>query len=351
METIGTPLLWTVFAVVVAVSLVLDLFVFHRKAHTIRFREAMWGTVFWIVLSLAFNLWLYYETGSRPALEFLTGYVIEKALSVDNIFVFLVIFHYFAVPDRYQHRVLYWGVVGAIVLRGVFVALGAALLSRFHWVIYVFGVFLVVTGARLMVRQDAEVHPERNPVVRLARRYLPLTDEYHGQRFFVTGVATGKTSAWKWAATPLLLVLLVVEATDVVFAVDSIPAIFAVTRDPFIVFTSNIFAVLGLRALYFVLADLIDRFVYLKLGLGLVLVFVGCKMLGSHWVEIPVELSLAVVVTVLAVSMIVSWIHVGRTEQDGEGPRPETADEGGNGHRTSDPTSDPTSEANSESES
>jgi len=326
METIGTPLLWGTFAAVVTVSLTLDLFVFHRKAHAVRFREAVGWTVFWIALSLAFNLWIYFETGSGPALEFLTGYVIEKALSVDNIFVFLVLFEYFAVPDRYQHRVLYWGVLGAVVLRGVFVALGAALLSRFHWIIYVFGVFLVYTGVRLMARKEAEVHPERNPVVRLARRYLRMTGEYHGQRFFIV-------EAGRRVATPLLLVLLVVEATDVVFAVDSIPAIFAVTRDPFIVFTSNIFAILGLRALYFVLADLMDRFIYLDLGLGLVLAFVGVKMLISHWVEIPVEWSLAVVLTVLAVSMIVSWIVVRRTSKtagSGSG-EPEVADGDGQG--------------------
>ena len=321
METIGTPLLWSVFALVVTVSLALDLFVFHRQAHEVGFREALGWTVFWVVLSLVFNLWIYFESGSGPGLEFLTGYVIEKALSVDNIFVFLVIFEYFAVPARYQHRVLYWGVLGAVVLRGVFVALGAALLARFHWVIYVFGVFLVYTGVRLMVRREAEVHPERNPVVRLARRYLPMTGEYHGQRFFVV-------EAGRRVATPLLLVLLVVEATDVVFAVDSIPAIFAVTRDPFLVFTSNIFAILGLRALYFVLADLMDRFVYLGVGLGLVLSFVGVKMLISHWIEIPVEWSLAVVLTVLVASMAVSWIAVRHTQKAVGSDSGETEDRG-----------------------
>lgn len=303
METLGTPLLWSVFAVVVTVSLALDLFVFHRKAHAVRFREALGWTFFWIGLSLAFNLWIWFEMGGGPALEFLTGYVIEKALSVDNIFVFVVIFDYFAVPDRYQHRVLFWGVLGAIVLRGIFVVVGAALLSQFHWVIYLFGAFLVFTGIRLMWKQETEVHPERNPLVRLSRRFFPFTESYHGQKFFVL-------EAGRRAATPLLLVLLVVEATDVVFAVDSIPAIFAVTRDPFLVFTSNIFAILGLRALYFVLAGLIGRFVYLKIGLGLVLVFVGLKMLADRWIEIPVGISLAVVVGLLAGSMIVSWLQV-----------------------------------------
>lgn len=312
MESLGTPLLWSVFAVVVTGSLALDLFVFHRQAHAVRFREALGWTFFWIGLSLAFNLWVWFEAGGGPALEFLTGYVIEKALSVDNIFVFVVIFDYFAVPDRFQHRVLFWGVLGAIVLRGIFVVVGAALLSQFHWVIYLFGAFLVFTGIRLMSKQETEVHPERNPLVRLARRLLPFTDRYHGQRFFVL-------EAGRRVATPLLLVLLVVEATDVVFAVDSIPAIFAVTRDPFLVFTSNIFAILGLRALYFVLADLIDRFVYLKIGLGLVLVFVGLKMLADPWIEIPTGVSLAVVVGLLAISVIVSWLRVRGTQSSGGG--------------------------------
>ena len=312
MESLGTPLLWSVFAVVVTTSLALDLFVFHRQAHAVRFREALGWTFFWIGLSLAFNLWIWFEAGGGPALEFLTGYVIEKALSVDNIFVFVVIFDYFAVPDRFQHRVLFWGVLGAIVLRGIFVVVGAALLSRFHWVIYLFGAFLVFTGIRLMSKQETEVHPERNPLVRLVRRFLPFTDRYHGQRFFVL-------EAGRRVATPLLLVLLVVEATDVVFAVDSIPAIFAVTRDPFLVFTSNIFAILGLRALYFVLAGLMDRFVYLKIGLGLVLVFVGLKMLADPWIEIPTGVSLAVVVGLLAISVIVSWLRVRGTQSSGGG--------------------------------
>lgn len=328
METIGTPLLWGVFAAIVTVSLAVDLFVFHREAHAVRFREAMGWTVFWIALSLAFNLGLWLHLGENgPALEFLTGYLIEKALSVDNIFVFLVIFDYFAVPDRYQHRVLFWGVLGAIVLRGVFVALGAALLNRFDWIILVFGVFLVFTGGRLLMGRGEEVHPERNPVVRLARRYLPLTDRYHGQRFLVrkdevleeVDPGRGLGRRLGHAATPLLLVLLVVEATDVVFAVDSIPAIFAITKDPFIVFTSNIFAILGLRALYFVLADLIDRFVYLSYGLGLVLVFVGLKMLASEWIHLPVTVSLAVVVALLTGSVVASWLKIRRGSGSGSG--------------------------------
>jgi len=309
--SIGTPLLWGVFAAVVTVSLALDLFVFHRRAHAVRFREAVGWSAFWIGLSLSFNLWIHLEAGGGPALEFLTGYVIEKALSVDNIFVFVVLFDYFAVPDRFQHRVLFWGVLGAIVLRGTFVALGAALLSEFQWILYLFGAFLVFTGGRLIRQREMEVHPERNLVVRLGRRYLPVTEGYRGQRFLVA-------EGGRWLATPLLLVLLVMEGTDVIFAVDSIPAIFAVTRDPFLVFTSNIFAILGLRALYFVLAGLIDRFRFLKVGLGLVLVFVGAKMLLDRWLEIPIGLSLGVVVALLAGAIVVSWL-LSRDTQLSEG--------------------------------
>lgn len=300
MESIATPLLWGSFGVVVVAALALDLLVFHREAHEVRFREAMSWSLVWIGLSLAFNLWVYLEAGAGPGLEFLTGYLIEKALSVDNIFVFLVIFEYFAVPERYQHRVLFWGILGAIVLRGLFVVLGATLLVRFHWIIFLFGAFLVVTGLRLMSKGDTQVHPERNPVVGFLEKRLRMTRQYHGQHFFLRHDG-------KLYATPLLLVLLVVEATDLAFAVDSIPAIFGVTQDPFLVFTSNIFAILGLRALYFVIADLVDRFTYLRYGLGLVLSFVGGKMLVSEWIEIPIEVSLGVVAVLLGGSMALSW--------------------------------------------
>lgn len=300
MESIGTPLMWGVFAVIVVVSLVIDLFVFHREAHEVEFKEALTWTFVWIGLSLAFNGWVWFEAGSGPALEFLTGYLIEKSLSVDNIFVFLIIFQYFGVPNKYQHRVLFWGVLGAIVLRGVFVALGVTLLAEFHWIIFVFGGFLIFTGIRLIVQHDAEMDPEKNPVVRFLEKHLRVASEFDGQKFFTR--ENGRK-----VATPLLMVLLVVEATDVVFAVDSIPAIFGVTRDPFIVFTSNIFAILGLRALYFVLADLMDRFEYLHYGLGLVLVFVGIKMVSSEWIEIPTFVSLGAVVLLLGGSMALSW--------------------------------------------
>ncbi len=253
METIATPLLWTVFSVFVLGMLALDLGVFSRKPHEVHHREALTWSGVWVGLALVFNGWIYLRFGSGKALEFLTGYVIEKALSVDNIFVFVVLFSAFAVPKIYQHRVLFWGVIGAIVLRAIFIVLGAALLERFHWVMYVFGAILIFTGLRLMIKADVEPHPERNPIYRGLRRLIPAVPEYDGKKFFV--IRNGRRFA-----TPLFLVLLAIEATDVVFAVDSIPAIFAVTTDPFIVYTSNIFAILGLRAMYFLLANVIDRF-------------------------------------------------------------------------------------------
>ncbi|MGH9381734.1 MAG: TerC family protein [Thermoanaerobaculia bacterium] len=306
LPTVASPVLWGAFLAGILVLLILDLKVFHGRDHAERFGAAVGWSVFWIALSLAFNLWVYLEFGSQAGLDFLAGYVIEKSLSVDNIFVFLVIFRYFAVPPKFQHRALFWGVMGAIVLRGVFVLLGTALLARFHWVIYIFGALLVYTGYRLLTHGDIEVHPERNPVVRLVRRFVPITKRYHGHHLWVR-------LRGRLAATPLLLVLLVIETTDVVFAVDSIPAVFAITRDPFIVFTSNIMAVLGLRALYFVLAGMMHRFRYLHYGLGLVLAFVGVKMLIEGFVHIPTQWSLLVVALLIAGSMIVSWLSRGPT--------------------------------------
>lgn len=305
MESIGTPLLWSVFAVVVTVSLAADLFVFHREAHEVDFKEGVVYTLAWIAVSLAFNVWIYVEAGSGPALEFLTGYVIEKSLSVDNIFVFIVIFDYFSVPGKFQYRVLFWGILGAVVMRGLFVLLGVALIHRFEWVMLVFGAFLVYTGIRIVVREDAEVDPEHNRAIQWLERHLPVTERYDGQRFWTR-------IGGKLRATPLLLVLLVVELTDVVFAVDSIPAIFGVTRDPFLVFTSNIFAILGLRALYFVLRGLMDRLEYLHYGLGAVLAFIGAKMLVEDWVHVPVEWSLAVVVVLLTAAGAASWLRGSR---------------------------------------
>ncbi len=300
--SIGTPLAWGVFFTVVLAMLALDLGVFHRHEHVVRTREAAIWSAVWITLSLAFALWIGLVDGERPALEFLTGYLIEKSLSVDNIFVFIVLFGYFRVPETYHHRVLFWGILGALGMRGLFIGLGAALLARFDWILYLFGAFLVYTGIRIVVQRGPDVHPERNAVVTFFRRFVPLTHDYRGRRFAVR-------EGGRWRATPLLLVLVVVEATDIAFAVDSIPAIFGVTRDPFLVFTSNIFAILGLRALYFLLADLMSRFDHLPFGLGAVLAFIGTKMLLHDRVDVPIEVSLLVVVGLLggAVAASLLW--------------------------------------------
>jgi tellurite resistance protein TerC len=290
---------WIGFNVFVMGMLALDLGVFHRKAHVVGLREAAVWSAVWVALALLFNAGLWILAGSTAGLEFLTGYLIEKSLSVDNIFVFVMLFTYFAVPAQYQHRVLFWGILGALVMRGGFIAAGAYLLQQFHWVMYLFGGVLVLTGIKMAVRGDDPIDPERNPVTRAARRFLPLTTRYHGQRFWVR--ETGR-----WVATPLFLVLLLVEFTDLVFAIDSIPAIFAVTQDPFIVYTSNVFAILGLRSLYFLLAGVVHRFVYLKYGLALVLVFVGVKMLLVDLYKVPVAASLGIIVTVLGLSIVAS---------------------------------------------
>lgn len=301
-ESIGTPWLWAGFVAFVLAMLALDLGVFHKKDHEISVREALAWTGVWIALSLLFNAGLYFWFGPERALEFLSGYVIEKALSVDNIFVFIVVFSVFAVPSKLQHRVLLWGILSALVLRAVFVVLGAALLSRFHWLGYVFGGFLVVTGIKLLLQREADVDPRKNPLLRLFRRAVPSVEQFHEGRFTIV-------QAGKRYTTPLLLVLVAIEGTDIVFAMDSIPAIFAVTRDPFIVFTSNIFAILGLRALYFALAGMMDKFHYLKYGLALVLMFVGAKMLLAGMYKIPIWASLAVIAALLAGSIIASLLR------------------------------------------
>ncbi len=312
-HSVGTPLLWAGFVLFVLGLLALDLGVFHRKAHAVSTREALGWSVFWIALALLFNLGVFYWFGTERGLEFLTGYLIEKALSVDNIFVFLVIFSYFSVPAAYQHRVLFWGVLGAIVFRVAFILAGAALLEAFHWIMYVFGGALVLTGGKMLCARSEHMHPERNPVLRLFRARLRVTPDYMGPRFLAR--IDGRLFA-----TPLLLVLGVVETTDVVFAVDSIPAIFAITRDPFIVFTSNVFAILGLRALFFLLAGVMERFHYLKAGLGLVLIFVGMKMVAADFYEIPVLASLAVVASIIGISIAASW----RRPMEHQGPQAET---------------------------
>ena len=301
MESIGTPVLWVGFTVFVLGMLALDLGVFHRDAHQLSVREALGWTAVWISLALLFNLGVYFWFGSDRALEFLTGYVIEKALSVDNIFVFIVIFSAFSVPPKFQHRALFWGVLGALITRAIFIVLGAALLHRFHWVAYLFGAFLVFTGVKLLMQRGSETDPERNPIYRLFRRLIPSKDDYGTGRFTVVDAGTR-------FATPLLPVIVAIEATDIVFAVDSIPAIFAVTTDPFIVYTSNIFAMLGLRALYFALAGMMEKFHYLKVGLSLVLVGVGAKMLLAGVYKVPIPLSLAVIGTLLASSVAASLL-------------------------------------------
>jgi tellurite resistance protein TerC len=301
-------ILWIAFNVFVLGMLALDLGVFHRKAHAVSIKESSIWSAVWILLALIFNLGIYIAWGQEKALEFLTGYVIEKSLSVDNLFVFLMIFQYFATPAIYQHRVLFWGIVGALVMRAIFIATGAALLENFHWMIYVFGAFLIVTGIKMLLQGDAKLEPDKNPVVRLFQRWVPITNEYQDQRFFVR--REGKIHA-----TLLMLVLIVVETTDVIFAVDSIPAIFAITMDPFIVYTSNVFAILGLRALYFMLAGVMEMFVYLKVGLSFVLCFVGAKMLVVDFYKIPIGVSLGGVAGILILSVVVSLLV--RWKQEG----------------------------------
>ncbi len=313
--SVGTPALWFGFIGAVLVMLALDLGVFNRRAHVIRIREALVWSVVWTVVALLFNAWIWHRFGSVRGLEFMTGYLLERALSVDNLFVFIVLFSFFAVPANLHHRVLYWGILGALIMRALFIVAGAALIHQFHWIIYVFGVFLVYTGIKLLLHREGEVHPERNPVFKAFRRVVPLTSDYRGTSFIVK-------EGGRWLATPLLMVLVVIEATDVVFAVDSIPAIFAITTDPFIVFTSNIFAILGLRALYFVLAGMMDRFRYLKIGLGLVLAFVGVKMLLADAVKLPVAVSLGVIALLLGGSIAASLLIPASETREGPPPAP-----------------------------
>jgi tellurite resistance protein TerC len=308
-----TVWVWAGFIAFVLAMLALDLGVFNRKSHAISMKEAGIWTAVWIGLALAFNALIYVWQGQTAALEFLTGYLIEKALSVDNLFVFALIFTMFAVPGKYQHRVLFWGVLGALVMRALFIGAGAALLDRFHWLIYVMGAFLIFTGIKLAVQKETEIHPERNPLVRLVSKFFPVAKDYHGEKFFVRMQGATKPIL---AATPLFIVLVLVESTDVVFAVDSIPAIFAVTRDPFLVYTSNVFAILGLRSLYFLLAGALDKFYYLKPALAVILSFVGLKMLVSNFYKLPVALSLAVIAGLLIIAVVASLIRSKRLAND-----------------------------------
>jgi len=281
--------------------LVLDLGVFQRNPHTVKFREAMLWSAAWIALAAAFAVIVFFWHGKRESLEFVTGYVIELSLSVDNLFVFLLIFKYFKVSPAHQHKVLFWGIIGALVMRAVFILLGVGLIQRFHWIIYLFGALLVYSGIKLFRQENAEIHPEKNPVLRLFRRLVPLTKDYHGSNFFVRHEGL--------CATPLLVVLVVVETTDLLFAVDSIPAILAITLNAFIVYTSNVFAILGLRSMYFALAGMMDMFRYLHYGLAVVLIFVGGKMLASHYYQLRTEWALVAVAGILLTSILASVLH------------------------------------------
>jgi tellurite resistance protein TerC len=295
------PLFWILFNVFVVIMLALDLGVLNRRPHEIRFREALSWSLVWVALAAAFATFVFFWHGRPAALEFVGGYLVEQSLSIDNLFVFLVIFRYFKVPAPLQHRVLYWGIIGALVMRGVFIIAGVGLIRRFDWLIYLFGAFLVFNGVQLMRQKEMEVHPDQNPIVRLLRRFMPVSSEYDGGKFLVRRE--------RLYATPMLVVLLVIETTDVLFAVDSVPAVLAISLDPFIVYTSNVFAILGLRSMYFVLAGMMQTFRYLHYGLSVILIFIGVKMLISHYYKIPTGVALAVVAALLALSVAASLLH------------------------------------------
>ncbi len=300
--SIASPWFFVAFLGVVFILLAIDLGVFHRRAHAVSVKEALAWSIVWVLLSVLFGSWIYSEFGAQPGLEFFTGYLIEYALSVDNIFVFIIIFSYFAVPPKLHHRVLFWGILGALGMRGAFIFAGTSLLHAFHWVIYIFGALLIFSALKILQQKgDAKVAPERNPVVRLFQRFMPVASSYGGGKFFVK-------DGGRILATPLALVLITVETTDLVFALDSIPAIFGVTTDWFIVFTSNVCAILGLRSMYFLLSAVVDRFVYLGTGLGIVLLFVGVKMMATDVFTIPIHISLLIVAGILASSVVLSLI-------------------------------------------
>ncbi len=295
-------LFWIGFHVLIFIVLALDLGLLNRKTHTIAVKEAIIWSAAWITLALLFNLFVLFEFGKTKALEFLTGYVIEYSLSVDNIFVFILIFTYFSVKPQYQHKILFWGILGALVMRGIFIFAGVSLINRFHWIVLIFGAFLVITGVKMLLQTDVSVDPEKNKLVRIFRRFLPVSEILHGDRLFIR-------QNGRLFATPLFLVLLVIESSDVIFAVDSIPAVLAISHDTFIVYTSNIFAILGLRSLYFAVSGIMGYFRFLKIGLALVLTFVGLKMLASFFdFEIPVLFSLLIIVSILVLSIIASII-------------------------------------------
>ena len=313
--------MWVTFAVVVTAMMALDLGVFHRKAHSVRPREALLWSLVWVTLAAVFAGVLWRLDGHQTALEFTAGYIVELALSVDNLFVFLLLFSYFKVPETLQHRVLFWGILGALILRGIMIGAGAALLAQFHWIIYVFGAFLLFTGIRMLAHDDADMQPGNNPVLRLVRRLVPVIDHFEGDRFF-TRMAWGPDRIVHTVATPLFVVLVLVETTDVVFAVDSIPAVFGVTRDPFVVYSSNIFAILGLRSMFFLLSAVMHRFWMLRSALSIVLMFVGAKMLLETVWHIPTLASLVVIVAILVGAVTLSLVFPKRDPTPGDAVPP-----------------------------
>ncbi|HPR85985.1 MAG TPA: TerC family protein [Prolixibacteraceae bacterium] len=299
---------WIGFIVFVILLLALDLGVFHRKSHEVKIKEALTWSVVWISLALIFNYGIYIYLGKEKALEFLTGYLIEKSLSVDNLFVFIMLFSFFNVEPKYQHKVLFWGIIGALIMRAIFIFAGVALINQFHWIIYIFGAFLIFTGIKMLFHKEEEVAPDKNPLVRLFKKFFPVTDQMHGGKLFVRVNA-------KTVATPLFIVLLVVEFTDLIFAVDSIPAILAISKDSFIIFTSNVFAILGLRALYFALAGITKYFHLLKYGLSAILAFVGTKMVIVDFYKVPITISLLTIMGILLISVLLSLIFPKKENQ------------------------------------
>jgi len=295
-------LFWVIFVVFIIAMLMLDLVVINRKAHIIKLRESLLWTAFWIALSLIFGVGVYFVRGSHNSLEFFTAYLVEYSLSVDNLFVFLLIFNYFHIPQKYEHKVLFWGILGALVLRIIFILAGIALINKLHWMIYIFGGFLLLVGLRMALPRKEEIHPEKNPVLRLFKFFMPITTDFGEGKFFLK-------NAGRYFATPLFIALLVVETTDVVFAVDSVPAVLAITRDPFIAYTSNVFAILGLRSLFFALSGVMRMFSYLKYGLAIILVFIGVKMIISEHYKIPILIALSVIAGILAISILISVIE------------------------------------------
>lgn len=293
---------WVAFNILVLFLLALDLGLFNRKDHVIKAKEALIWTAFWVCLALIFNVGIYYWFGSKAAIDYLTGFLLEKSLSVDNLFVIVMVFGYFKVDPKYQHRVLFWGILGALIMRGTMIYLGATLVKQFNWILYIFGLFLVYTGIKMLFDNgEDDIEPDKNPVVNLFKKIMPVTPEFHGNHLFIK--ENGKRFA-----TPLFVTLLVVEVSDLIFAVDSIPAIFAVTQDPFIIYTSNVFAILGLRSLYFALAAIVDKFHYLKYGLSVILSFIGLKMLLNHWLHLPSWITLGIVVSILGLSVVASMV-------------------------------------------